>query len=95
MKMYFNGATKDKVGGRQIMQVLIEHNMCWDMIKEDVVAELNPLSRHMWLSEVQSEEDGMILQMENNSVEDVKAAEDDIVLHKAATKRNRMVFKVW
>jgi hypothetical protein len=76
---YFNGAMKDNVGGWQRMEVLLGHNMC-------IVAELNHLGRHMWLSEVKSEEDGMNLQMEANPVEDVEAAEYGIVLHKAATR---------
>jgi hypothetical protein len=76
MKSYFNQATKEKIGGRQIMQVLFGHNMCRVVIKEDVITELNCLGRHMWLSEVKLEEDGMNMQMEDNHVEYVEAAED-------------------
>jgi hypothetical protein len=64
MKGSFNGATKENVGGLQIIQVFLGHIMCWDGIKEGVVAKLNHLGRHMWLSEVQSEEDGINLQTE-------------------------------
>jgi hypothetical protein len=65
--------------------------------KEDVVAELKRLGRHMWLSEVQSEEGGMNLQMEDNPVEDAEAAEDGIVLTQSSHMRpiNMMVFKEW
>jgi hypothetical protein len=88
-KRYFNGARKEKVVGRKMMQVLLGQNMWWDVINEDVVAELNHLSHHMWWSEVQTEEDGMNLQMEDNSVEnleDLESAEDRNMLHKSATR---------
>jgi hypothetical protein len=29
------------------MQVLLGHTMCWDVINEDVTAEMNPLGHHM------------------------------------------------
>jgi hypothetical protein len=63
MKRYFNGATQENVGGLQRMQALLGHNMCWDVINEDVIAEMNRLGHHIWLSEVQLEEDGMNLQI--------------------------------
>jgi hypothetical protein len=47
------------------MQLLLAHNMCWDVINEDVIADLNRLGHHMWQSEVQSEEYGMNLQKED------------------------------
>jgi hypothetical protein len=86
MKRYFSGATKGKVGGRQIMQVLLGRNICGHVINEDVVEELNRLGRRMWLSEVQSEEDGINLQMEENPAEDTESAEDGIVLRKTSVK---------